>query len=153
MVQRRLRAETGVELRPSAGREPPQNLRVAAGDRLVTSHRLKPRPAGHTPRAPAESVVRKARKERQKKVVWTREKDLEKHSVIKTHGREAVMVLGDGLRFDVKLRVKALTFLACIGSLGGLVGPTGGVTRGLAKIRQDAVHSHHLGFNRRTDGG
>ncbi|KAG7237820.1 hypothetical protein INR49_031833 [Caranx melampygus] len=38
LTQRRLRAGTGVEHRAS------ENLRQAAGDRLVTSHRLKPLP-------------------------------------------------------------------------------------------------------------
>lgn len=59
MVQRRLRAWTGVEHRESEGRDPPQeNLRHAAGDKLVTSHRLKPRPVVLTPWLPAERWTR-----------------------------------------------------------------------------------------------
>lgn len=64
MVQRRLRVGTGVELRPLVGREPLQNLRTAAGDRLVTSHRLKPRPDVLTPCTPAENVVGKQEKKK-----------------------------------------------------------------------------------------
>lgn len=72
MVQRRLRAGTGVEPRLSVGREPLQNLRKAAGDRLVTSHRLKPRPAVLTPCTPAENVVGKQKKKKKKSCVDTR---------------------------------------------------------------------------------
>lgn len=58
MVQRLLRAGTGVAHRASEGREPPQeNFRKAAGDRLVTSHRLKPRPAVLTPCPPVEMWI------------------------------------------------------------------------------------------------
>lgn len=58
MVQRLLRAGTGVAHRASEGREPPQeNFRKAAGDRLVTSHRLMPRPAVLTPCPPVEMWI------------------------------------------------------------------------------------------------
>lgn len=49
-------------------------------------------------------------------------------------------------------KTKALTFLACLDSLGGLVGRSRSLAGGFSEIRQDAVYSHHLGFNQRTDG-
>lgn len=90
MVQRRLRAGTGVELRLSVGREPLQNFRKAAGDRLVTSCRLKPRPAVLTPCTPAENVVgRQEKKKKKKKVVWICKQDMKMQSG-KTSREEAM---------------------------------------------------------------
>lgn len=138
MVQRRLRAGTGVEQRPSAGRGTPQeNLRKAAGDRLVTSHRLKPRPAVLTPCTPAEMWVGS----KKRTVVWTqvRREDAESQHIVKRSCDQSQNLSKVIRLLDIKATNKALTFRACLGSLGGLVGPTRSLGGGLSKIRQDTV--------------
>lgn len=148
MVQRRLRAGTGVEHRASEGREPPQeNLRQAAGDRLVTSHRLKPRPVVLTPSPPVETWRKMWSKSKQESCAYTGEQ--QKHSAMKwsddtmqIRPGQASHVLTDVvmklLSFSSPTATNKLTFLARPDPLD---------------IRQDVVYSHHLSFNQRADRG
>lgn len=171
MVQRRLRAGAGVEHRASAGREPPQeNLRLAAGDRLVTSHRLKPRPAVLTPRPPVERMWSN---KQEKGDVWVHQwgaeiqvwwsKHTEKRHTMRMWAGQASQILSEAvIKFSsVKLwhfisrstEQNKLTFFACLHCLRPLMGYKRSFIRGLSKIRQDIVYSHHLSLNQRADRG